>query len=263
MENNNNNSNLDLFIATHKDFNVPVTDNTYKIITLNKPGLKISNTNLKIYDDTKGYNISKRQHGYSELSALYYVYRNLPLKDYIGFNHYRRYFPFNLNVNEIFKNYDIITPVWYSFDDTVENIFKMYHFEDDIILIEYIIKKYFPDYADDYDKHIKNNKNLYPYNMFIMKSEDFKKYCDFLFFILFKFDEINHINSNKDLYDIYKDKLNNLKNPHPYKNLDYIYQSRIHGFLGERLFTLYVLHNFNPNKIFRTNIFNIEKKENY
>ena len=153
----NNNSNLDLFIATHKDFNVPVTDNAYKIITLNKPDLKISNTNLKIYDDTKGYNISKKQHGYSELSAFYYVYKNLTLKDYIGFNHYRRYFPFYLNVNEIFKNYDIITPAWYSFENTVENIFKMYHFEDDIILIEYIIKKYFPDYAEDYDKYIKNN----------------------------------------------------------------------------------------------------------
>ena len=47
--------------------------------------------------------------------------------------------------------------------------------------------------------HIRNGNVLYATNMFIMKVEDFDKYCNWLFDILFEYDKQNNINSNRDI----------------------------------------------------------------
>jgi hypothetical protein len=50
--------------------------------------------------------------------------------------------------------------------------------------------------------HIRNGNVLYATNMFIMKVEDFDKYCNWLFDILFEYDKQNNINSNHDIINM-------------------------------------------------------------
>lgn len=50
--------------------------------------------------------------------------------------------------------------------------------------------------------HIRNGNVLYATNMFIMKVEDFDKYCNWLFDILFEYDTQNNINSNHDIINM-------------------------------------------------------------
>lgn len=58
-------------------------------------GRAISQTELPfaVGDDT-GDNISDRNRHYCELTAHYWAWKNLHDADYIGLNHYRRYFDF-------------------------------------------------------------------------------------------------------------------------------------------------------------------------
>lgn len=103
-------NNLDIFICAHKLFEKRVFNESYKILSVGK------NTELygnDIIRDDDGINCSEMNNFYSELSGYYWIWKNYSIKDYIGFCHYRRYFDFmdNIpNVDEIFKEYDIILP---------------------------------------------------------------------------------------------------------------------------------------------------------
>lgn len=75
-----------------------------------------------------------------------------------------------------------------------------------------------------------------------MKSNDFKKYCNFIFNVLEKY--LYNIN-----YDVINRVKNNINKYH--NNLDNK-QYRIGGFLGERLTSFYIMNNF--NKIYETKL---------
>ena len=106
-----------------------------------------------------------------------------------------------------------------------------------------IIKKIKPDYYKTAIKTSKERK-IYFCNLFIMKKEDFFKYCEFLFDILFEFDKRNNFTSDNDV-------INYLKSI--YNDSDKIsYQTRIQGFLSERISNIFFRHNFKRIKTFDT-----------
>ena len=241
----------DIFICTHKDFISPVDNGSYKIVTLDNSNLQINNTNLQVFDDTLGDSIAYKQKGYCEMSGVYWIWKNYKsLNKYVGINHYRRYFGFMNNVEQvdkIFEKYDIITPVPYVYTNgyTIRHQYSRSVSVQDLDIIEKIIQEKYPEYSLSYIMNIKNGNVLYATNMFIMKVEDFYKYCNWLFSILFEFDRRNNINSNQDIFNM----INNRQTTYYETSVEY--QSRVHGFLAERLFTLYVLHNYADSKIYK------------
>ena len=63
-----------------------------------------------IGDDT-GDNISEKNPFYSEWSVIYWAWKNCNDSEYIGFNHYRRYFKINItedNIDNIMGKADVI-----------------------------------------------------------------------------------------------------------------------------------------------------------
>ena len=86
---------------------------------------------------------------------------------------------------------------------------------------------------------------LIPYNMFIMKSEDFKEYIKFIFDILDEYVKIigtdiyKRIAGNNDKY-IKKFSPNNTTE----------YQYRIGGYLAERLTNIFLMKHFKKMKTF-------------
>ena len=173
-------------------------------------------------DDT-GENISQLGSKLCEFTTIYWAWKNynkLGNPDYIGFMHYRKHFIFK-DIKEFPNNYKNVTVSFEHIDNTyfskigyskqlLKNILqknnlitintvddgmtiyehhKKYHNVEEIDYCLNLIENEYPEiypYAMEYI----NQNNGYYCNMFIMKREDFFKYCKFLFNIAFKF--INH-----------------------------------------------------------------------
>lgn len=180
-------NNANIFICTHKEFEPIVHNEAYKTINAREIEPK-----LPLKDDF-----------YSELYQFKYVADNLELPKYIGFCHYRRYFDFLddiPNLDEILNEFDCIVASPLTFKNTVKEQYGKLHNIEDLYIIGGII-------ADKYPEHVKMwnvfiNGNIFiPYNMFIMKSDDFKEYIKFIFDILDEYIKIVGTDINKRIYD--------------------------------------------------------------
>lgn len=207
-------------------------------------------------DDT-GDNISNKNKYYSELTGLYWIWKNRK-SDIVGSCHYRRYFTtsnfplsykfkrllyypvgilkkrggliytHNINywkkkiisdkeVETLLKSFDVILPTHKNFKYSVQEHYRRYHDIKDLELAEKITGDLYPDFSESFKSVLAGN-TMFANNMFIMKWELFDEMMDWLFTILFEFE--NRINLNE-----YTD-----------------YQERILGFLSERLITVWIHH---------------------
>ena len=227
----------------------------------------------KLKDNT-GDNICIGNYFYIENTGTYWIWKNVKDAKYKGQMQYRR--PLSgvsetMNFDDVFSKYDVITcePFHHPSNkvptkeqpmvipaDTVEQGYAFSNCYDDIAILEMVIKKDYPEYAESYDKYIKNGPNLYYSNGFILKAEDYDKYCEFLFNCLNGYLHLADIHSEKDLLDHVRYNLEVGKYIR-YQNLNSIspqvirWQMSIGGFLSERLWTLWLLHNFSDDKILK------------
>jgi hypothetical protein len=204
-------------------------------------------------DDT-GDNISSKNKYYSELTGIYWVWKNTR-QDITGACHYRRYFtaqpePFLyqlkrllyfpaglhkkrsgliytkntklfveriINQKEIeflLQKYDAILPQARKLKYSVETHFTRYHDINDLKLIESILNKKHPEYLEAFQE-VLNGKKLYANNMFILKDEHFQEFMNWWFDVLFEFEQRIDLNKYTD------------------------YQQRIFGFVAERLLNVW------------------------
>lgn len=198
----------------------------------------------EIFDcyDNDGDNISEKNKYYCELTGLYWIWKNIK-EDIIGLVHYRRFFYKSFfsnkddilqkqDIEKILKNNDIILPKKEILvGNTVYSQYKKTHDIKEIEEVKKIISEIYPDYLNSFNKIMKRRK-FYICNMFIAKKELIDEYCEWLFNILSELD--NRIDFSK------RDN----------------YNARTPGFLGERLFNVWIeKNNF---RICEKNIFNIE-----
>lgn len=241
---NKNMGNTDIFICSHMTFEPNVKSNIYKILFSkkleNKSSLKsysCENVKLPISNDLF----------YSELYNYKYVNENINLKKYVGFCHYRKYFKFLDNIpdmDEIFSNYDCIASKPIEWNLTVREQYMKFHNIEDLNIVENIIDEKYPQYSH-FCKVFLDGKLFIPCNMFIMKKEDFKQYCDFIFNVLDEYVNIVGTDINKRIEDN-KDKY--LKNFYPNNTVEYQY--RIGGYLAERLTNIFIMTHFKKIKVY-------------
>ena len=225
--------------------------------------------------DNVGDNISDKNYFYIENTGTYWIWKNVQAK-YKGQMQYRR--PLQgvdgkMNFDDIFKNYDVITcePFYHPAHkeptaeeplvivaDTVEQGYAFSNCIDDLYVLEMVIKMFHPDYAEDYDKYIKNGPNLYYSSGYIMKGEDYDRYCEFLFDCLDKWLQFANIHNQNELIAHVKYNMEVGKYPRYGGDKSIInneaavkWQSEIGGFLGERIWTLWLQHNFAQEKIYK------------
>ena len=118
------------------------------------------------------------------------------------------------------------------------------------------VKYYFPEYSEDYDKYIKRGEDLYYSNGFIMKAEDYDRYSEFLFGCLNGYLAFANIHSQEELYEHVRYNLETGKyirynEKNPITDAGFKWQTEIGGFLSERLWTLWVQHNFAQDRIYK------------
>lgn len=236
-------NNVDIFIGTHKTFEPKVTNEVYKIIVGNHE--IENNSNLELIKCKHDSVLDDRF--YSEMYMLKYISENYPLKDYVGFCHNRRYFNFLDDVpdmDELFKEYDCVIAQPLSFANGVKNQYAFFHNVEDLYIVGGIIADKYPEYIKRWHGFI-NGRIFIPYNMFIMKKEDFQEYVKFIMDVLDEYlkiagtDIIKRIVNNAEKY---------LKKFSPNNTIDYQY--RYGGYLAERLTNLFLITHFTKMKTY-------------
>lgn len=172
-------------------------------------------------------NISNKNKNYCELTGMYWIWKNVK-SDIKGLVHYRRYLKKHFlstkiigedSIKTIMQNYDIILPVprVYPFS-SVEIHYKNSHNFSDLMQLRFVVSELSPDYLEDFDNFFEGS-HLSLFNIIIAKAEIYDQYCSWLFPILFKLES----KLNLTAYDSY--------------------QTRVIGFLGERLLNVWIRHN--------------------
>lgn len=235
--------NLDIFIGTQKTFEPKVSNEVYKIVVGNHE--IENNSNLELIKCKHEDVLDDRF--FSEIYMLDYLSKNYDLKDYVGFCHNRRYFDFFddiPDIDELFKEYDCIIACPISNKVNNKSQYMSCHNIEDLYIVGGILADWYPEYVAAY-KVMMNSKILVPYNMFIMKREDFLEYIKFVKSVLDYYIKIvganisDRIENNKKRY---------LKTNYP--NNDAEYQYRIGGYLSERLTNVFILKKFKKLKSF-------------
>lgn len=193
-------------------------------------GAEFNTTEEKIsYLDNDGENISTLNRYYSELTVLYWIWKN-DKSTIVGLEHYRRFFiqkNFNLfkfktlnsrKIKKYLNDYDFIVPKPIKMSKSLYDSYDNSHFISDLdMALNYLSKD-----SAEHDSIIhffKNTYLFYPANMFISSRLRFEKYVSWLFDTF----------ENSGLSNLDLDHRDN-------------YQSRMYGFLSERLFTYYLLN---------------------
>lgn len=182
--------NIKIIIATHKPYWMP-EDDIYLPLHVGKEGKE----NIGFQGDNTGENISRKNPNYSELTGLYWAWKNLDA-DYIGLVHYRRHFSVMVKkdkqssiltgkqLERLLTNADIILPKKRKY--YIETIYDHYgHLAafDHLDKTRDIIKENYPDYLDAFDR-VMRSRNAHMFNMLIMKKEILDKYCQWFFSVL-------------------------------------------------------------------------------
>lgn len=219
-----------IYVVTHKMYDFPQND-MYVPIQVNA---KKNEHFLKVCDDN-GDNISYKNENYCELTAAYYIWKNVTC-DIIGLNHYRRYlslkdisiiknaksheklFELILTKEEIentLKDYDVIVPITKLITKNVYSKYKEQHYIKDLENAKKIIMSRYPDMENSFEK-VMSNKKYAICNMFVMKKKYFDDYCSWLFEIMFELEKVTNMDGYSKL------------------------QKRMYGFLSERLFNVWL-----------------------
>ena len=231
-------------------------------------------TNVCELKDNNGDNISDKNYFYIENTGTYWIWKNVKDAKYKGQMQYRR--PLegvneSMNFDEVFSKYKVITcePFNHPANSrptkenpmfipamTVEQGYAFSNCIDDLKIIEMVINIYYPEYKDSYNKFIKNGENLYYSNGFIMKSDDYDRYCEFLFDCLDKYQQFVDVSTPQRLrdrvvYHMEVGKYPKHMNPQSRSEEAIRWQMSIGGFLSERIWTLWLLHNFKDEEIMK------------
>lgn len=228
---------IKIFVST---YNKPV-DITGSVYVPIQVGKKVSGVDLGYLGDDTGDNISDKNHYYSEQSGVYWVWKNLKEHpEYVGFCHYRKYPTFGVessitdfqtNADKFNKSYsekliyeaidsaDVIAINPFVYGTTLESMYKRCHISDDFDALHETIKECFADYLKSFEDTLCNGRGtLIPYNVYVMKWELFDEYCKFIFGVFSELEK--RIDLNKHVG----------------------YQSRVFGYMAERLFTVFMRH---------------------
>lgn len=185
-------------------------------------GAALTDQRIAAVSDHTGDNISSKNRQYSELTVLYWMWKNVD-SPWVGLCHYRRHFVLSDEAAAYIPqtDVDVVLPVPSICQPSVGENYRKRHDERDWNHLLYLLESMYPEYFDTAMQIWETPEygNLYyTCNMFIMKKEVLNAYCSWLFPIL---EEMERFAGEKD------DQ----------------YQNRYPGFLAERLMTLFFLHH--------------------
>lgn len=211
---------ISIFTITHVPFNPP-DDPIYIPLQVGRA----THDDYGYLGDDTGDNISIKNQYYSELTGLYWIWKNYTGADYLGLCHYRRFF---LNENaklmterdymDILSRYNVIVSESRQGAYDYRTIYSRSHDIRNLDMTGKIIKEKYPDYYTTFLEVIADNR-CYVGNLFVAPKELFHAYCEWLFTIFFALEERIDVSNYDD------------------------YHKRVFGFLSEQLLIVWIKHN--------------------
>ena len=231
-------SNIKIFICAHKEVELP--QHPYFLPV--QAGAALHDAIPGYQPDNEGENISVKNPHFCELTCHYWAWKNLKDIDIVGLNHYRRYFDFQKkwpqfsadkrfirtddflrqpyhfpDLEQLLQQYDIILPVARHWRVSNTRQYGEYHIAKDWETLRQIIKEHSPQYIPAFEKTMDHSNVSVGYNMFITNWEYFDAYSTWLFDILFEVERY-------------------------VPPIDDPVQSRIYGYMSERLINVFCEH---------------------
>ena len=205
-----------IYICTHTDFDLPdrVRDG-YSILSI-KPLERDYPIPVSLVQENA---ITPMQYAYAEGYHIRHLWEHDNGDEWIGINGYRKYFfdiPCNRTILPIARKYNM------------HEQFADAHNINDLLECERIIDEKFPRYKCDYE-----SLQLYHCNMFVMRRADFWNYCSFVFGVLDEFNKRHGLQTDEDVRK-YVESTKGQWTKHDAK-----YQSRLQGYLFERIGTIF------------------------
>lgn len=173
---------ISIYIVAHKSFQIPEDDVFIPIHVGRALSMPL---NGLIGDDT-GDNISKKNRQYCEMTAHYWIWKNIHNVEYVGLCHYRRYFKLDIsdkNISELMKNTDVmmVEPSWYM--DSVYSYFAKFIGAENMTILWMVMIKMYPEFVETLES-VCDGVKFYPFNMLLCKKELFDEYAEWIFSIL-------------------------------------------------------------------------------
>lgn len=180
-----------IYIATHKNLKYNLSLKNYEYLFCGAS--KFEQNYTKYQRDDEGDNISELNSYYSELTGIYWIWKNCDMKN-VGLVHYRRFFVSHSGlhllsskeVNKILIRHDVIVPKKQRLKIPVKKELCKYIDSSYIENIENIIKEISPEYIDTFEDFMNGNV-MFLFNMFVGNKKILDPYFDWIFKILFSF----------------------------------------------------------------------------
>lgn len=208
---------LQIFTMTHKKFEVP-SDPMYVPLHV---GHALAE-DLGYQGDDTGDNISELNKYYSELTGLYYIWKNVHNLEYVGTCHYRRYL---INEQEkvftkseyrsLLKKYDMITTKRVELNNSYYYGFSKVHNQRDLDVTADVIREMYPMDYPVFETLVHQNESYFG-NIFVTSKRLYDEYCAWLFPIFFEMQKRIDVSSYDD------------------------YHKRVFGFISEFLLLVWV-----------------------
>ena len=212
-------SKIKIFVAAHKP-GVVRHDDVYNPIHVGRAISRYKDEMADIIGDDTGDNISEKNSSYSEMTAHYWIWKNVHDVEYVGLCHYRRLFGIDItpeNIEQIMRGYDVmmINPDYQI--DSVYSCFVKFIGGENMTIASQVVKKLCPEYYEGLIR-LGDDVKYHPYNMLICKKEIYNRYAEWIFPILMECERY-------------------IK-PSPYSNA-----IRVIGYIAEMITQLYFIHN--------------------
>ena len=208
---------LQIYVMTHVSFDVP-QDPIYHPLHVGR-ALK---EDLGYPGDNTGDNISDLNMYYSELTGLYWAWKNVRNTEYIGLCHYRRYFLNGQNrlmskadFMPILEKYDVILSQPVTSEQCYRDTYAEAHNIHDLEAVGEAIASLYPDCVPIFEE-VLAGKKLYCGNLLVTTKTLFDEYAQWLFSIF----AVAKKHIDVSTYDDY--------------------HKRVYGFLSEQLIYVWV-----------------------
>ncbi len=190
-----------IYAMTHKRFEVP-KDPLYQPLHVGRA----VGADLGYPGDDTGENISALNCYYSELTGLYWVWKNCHDVDYVGTCHYRRYL---INEREqvftkaeyeaLLKEYDVVTTKRVKLNNSYYDGFSANHNRKALDMTGEVIKERYPEYYDTFVRLV-NGTETYFGNMLVTSKRLYDAYCEWLFSVFAIVSERIELETGEDEY---------------------------------------------------------------
>ena len=215
----------------HKDKPLKSEHKDPTFVTSVQVGALFTDIRMTEYTDNQGDNISEKNGDYSELTGLYWIWKNkIKRQDdtYYGLAHYRRFL--ELSEDDLLRladnDIDVVLPYPMPYEPNIEAHHLRYLSDSEWDAVLHALEELHPDYSRAF-KDILKQEYFYNYNVILAKKDVLDDYCSWLFPLLFRIEENNDPNKEKE-------------------------PNRYMGYVGETLETLYFMYNKDKLKIAHT-----------